>query len=829
MNKLGFYIENSTVPFMREALASVKPPVILFHAGDRGLLREIRSGLSPNSFIIGRLFVPLDEQVGWLDAADPDGAGVAYANRILEYDFGYATERVNGRLLIDAWMGPNETLPGPASFKNYQLGTPLDRYPEFAEFFQRRSQALDRFQAAFRLRLQTAGVEAVAFNFGAGNYIHASHYLDWFPRTLETYRYLGFHEYGWPTLLPRAGSSSAALLYREAMRGICQRYNNRHTAIVTEAGLARMYKILDGGDVGWLYPPDAVTEDAYWESLDWYNDQLCRDAYALGACLFQVGHAGRWETFRHLGVDNRQRPITLSNRIATLKDRPAPPLNPDCTTPVEYPADEWRANPGPVARPAWTDVHTLLLRSPTVRYAVRPWNTIKRLIIHHTVTAGDVTPDLIARAQVQQGKPGITYHFVIQANGAIYQTNTLPTTAMHTGVDAVNADSIGVALAGDFSAAAPPASQMTSAARLCAFLMQEFGLAPTAISGRSEVEPGVASPGAQWLQGAAWKNSLLTEIHSQFPEPPLSCEEQLAQARADLTQARSDLAAALERAQRAEAQAAQTPTLLADVARLQTDNQSLRAQLGDGELILTQVQVQVADLQDLNTHLQRQVAEQQASMTALQAQVADLQQRLADCQAGNPPDDGNPPGGGNPPDDGNPPGDGQPPRFTRPDLQDVSAQLPHHATARYDTRAVDAIHRIVVHHTVTRDNVTPERIAQVQVSQGRAGITYHFLITGDGVIYQTNALETVCEQTVTPAINQEGVAVAYAGNFTDVPPTNAQIRSGARLTAWLLQELHLTADAIVGRSELESVGSPGKQWLLGARWKEILLQTIQQL
>jgi N-acetyl-anhydromuramyl-L-alanine amidase AmpD len=136
---------------------------------------------------------------------------------------------------------------------------------------------------------------------------------------------------------------------------------------------------------------------------------------------------------------------------------------------------------------------------------------------------------------------------------------------------------------------------------------------------------------------------------------------------------------------------------------------------------------------------------------------------------------------------------------------------------------------VVIHHTVTRDNVTAERIAQVQVGQGRAGITYHFLIVGDGTIYQTNALETVSEQTVTPAVNLDGVGVAFAGNFTDVPPTTAQINSGARLIAWLLQELKLTTDAVVGRSELESVGSPGKQWLLGARWKEILLQAMQRL
>ena len=79
--------------------------------------------------------------------------------------------------------------------------------------------------------------------------------------------------------------------------------------------------------------------------------------------------------------------------------------------------------------------------------------------------------------------------------------------------------------------------------------------------------------------------------------------------------------------------------------------------------------------------------------------------------------------------------------------------------------------------------------------------TYHFLITGDGTIFQTNALDTVSEQTVTPAVNADGVAVAFAGNFTDVPPTAAQISSGARLVAWLLQELKLTADVVVGRRE----------------------------
>ena len=57
MNKLGFYIENTLVPGLREAIRDVKPPTILIHAKDRGLLREIRESLSPNSYVVGRMFV----------------------------------------------------------------------------------------------------------------------------------------------------------------------------------------------------------------------------------------------------------------------------------------------------------------------------------------------------------------------------------------------------------------------------------------------------------------------------------------------------------------------------------------------------------------------------------------------------------------------------------------------------------------------------------------------------------------------------------------------------------------------------------------------------
>ncbi|MEZ4638554.1 MAG: hypothetical protein R2856_26955 [Caldilineaceae bacterium] len=97
---------------------------------------------------------------------------------------------------------------------------------------------------------------------------------------------------------------------------------------MTEAGLARMFKHNDGaGDVGWLYPEDSVSQNHYWASLDWFNDYMVQDDFALGACLFQVGHGAGWDSFRHIGNDNNGQPIDILNRVKTLRDKVHQPVN----------------------------------------------------------------------------------------------------------------------------------------------------------------------------------------------------------------------------------------------------------------------------------------------------------------------------------------------------------------------------------------------------------------------------------------------------------------------------------------------------------------------
>lgn len=660
MNKLGFYVENTTVPFLRDALRQVQPPTMLLHAGDRGLLREIRAGLSPDTFIIGRMFVDLPQQNAWLAGSDPEGRGRGFAETILQYDFGYARERgQNGRLLIDAWMSLNESVRGPASF--------ADGKPD-AET-QARYAALDRFQVAFLQRLRADGLEAVAFNFAAGNFTRPEHYLDWFPRTLEAYTYLGFHEYGWPTLMPRTGTESAAGLYQPCLEAIRKRHGNRHKVIITEAGLARMYKYPHdpAGDVGWLYAGDPVTEDQYWDSLLWYNDQLSQDDAVLGCCLFSVGPTGAWQTFRHLGQNNQLQPILLMQRIEKLRQasptpqpEPEPKPGPEpvedaaallarvaavkktvsatqaqadtflaqlaaarqtldglaqashgapglndiqgllnrlqtletalsrlpAGSTVDIAAARARAtdlrgqakamlpgsqeadaiaaglaqartaladlsaraadvtalktraaallaqanaleaeigptlgppSPAPLPQPSMTDKRNALSTSAVGAGSPHPYPTrtlaaIKRIIVHHTVTRGDVTPERLAEAQVARGKPGITYHFVISEAGAITWTQPLETAVEQTLSAAANADGVAVALAGNFQASVPPDAQIDSAAVLIAWLLSTLGLPVNAVIGRSEVDTRVGSPGAQWSQGARFKDTLLNAI-----------------------------------------------------------------------------------------------------------------------------------------------------------------------------------------------------------------------------------------------------------------------------------------------------------------------------
>jgi N-acetyl-anhydromuramyl-L-alanine amidase AmpD len=162
----------------------------------------------------------------------------------------------------------------------------------------------------------------------------------------------------------------------------------------------------------------------------------------------------------------------------------------------------------------------------------------------------------------------------------------------------------------------------------------------------------------------------------------------------------------------------------------------------------------------------------------------------------------------------------------KPAMEELVDKLPKHPTERYPTRALTGIRQIVIHHTATSPIVTPQRLAHYQVKTlGKPGIVYHFVVAADGTLYQTNRLETVSDHAYSR--NADSVGVCFPGNFTSRVPPAVQIEAGARLCAWLLTSLRLSTQKIVGLSEFVNSESPGKQWLEGERWKDMLLAKVE--
>ena len=103
--------------------------------------------------------------------------------------------------------------------------------------------------------------------------------------------------------------------------------------------------------------------------------------------------------------------------------------------------------------------------------------------------------------------------------------------------------------------------------------------------------------------------------------------------------------------------------------------------------------------------------------------------------------------------------------------------------------------------------------------KGWPGIGYHFVIEDDGIIYQTNYLDTVSYHTGTYAPGDENrwsVGIALEGSFTDYPPPRVQQDAAKALVAYLKDLLNITE--IYGHREMPGAATqcPGntyQEWL----------------
>ncbi len=159
------------------------------------------------------------------------------------------------------------------------------------------------------------------------------------------------------------------------------------------------------------------------------------------------------------------------------------------------------------------------------------------------------------------------------------------------------------------------------------------------------------------------------------------------------------------------------------------------------------------------------------------------------------------------------------------EAEDVSATLTQHSSKSYPMRTHADIKRIIVHHTATPPNVTVQRIAEFQVkNRGLPGIAYHFCVTDQGRVFQTQYLETVSAHA--GAHSQDSVGVCLIGNFMNAAPPKTQLNATAPLLAQIATMLGLSADQIFGYNEIVTTGSPGATW---PTWKKTLLTRVRRL
>lgn len=120
-------------------------------------------------------------------------------------------------------------------------------------------------------------------------------------------------------------------------------------------------------------------------------------------------------------------------------------------------------------------------------------------------------------------------------------------------------------------------------------------------------------------------------------------------------------------------------------------------------------------------------------------------------------------------------------------ILDVTADLPHAAGERYESRKVDEIRLVVVHHSATPSG-TPRAFARFHVeTRGWPGIGYHFVVGKKGELWRTNALTTVSYHA--RGHNRESVGVCLGGDFSEAPPSAIQLAALEGLLRWLVAKL----------------------------------------
>ncbi len=252
-SKLGLYLINLGGMDLVEYFRIAQPRIAVSMEHNLETWRACKQ-VSPNTFLIGRHYLDDSEQV-FVD--DPEGRAQQFFDAMLPL-----AQQMKG--VYDAWMGYNESV----------VSSDDD------------AQRLSRFYARWGDLMRAAGFVSCAYSFATGN--PELNYWSTLAEGLRHCDLLSLHEYSAPTM--DATSTWLCLRYRRAWDALPA--DARRPVVITECGI-------DGGPIsrpqeGWRRFTDAP---GYLATLQWYDGELQKDEYVIGATIFAANGWGMGGSF----------------------------------------------------------------------------------------------------------------------------------------------------------------------------------------------------------------------------------------------------------------------------------------------------------------------------------------------------------------------------------------------------------------------------------------------------------------------------------------------------------------------------------------------------
>lgn len=131
------------------------------------------------------------------------------------------------------------------------------------------------------------------------------------------------------------------------------------------------------------------------------------------------------------------------------------------------------------------------------------------------------------------------------------------------------------------------------------------------------------------------------------------------------------------------------------------------------------------------------------------------------------------------------------------------------ATFARPLSSLSRVSKLVQHHMAHETWDFDDVAHYHRTGNGWNGIGYNYWIAFDGTIYEGRGLR---QGAHVGGHNHYTLGIGYQGHFDRQRMTDAQVRAGAQLNAWLVNKYKLNTTDIIGHNDLASTACPGSNF-----------------